>query len=208
MDAETIKIIISIVTVFIAIFGIPKVISDFKIGNKNDAREEYRFAKEFLSDLNNEKLHLFAIQKGYQVIADNRFLNIEAIKYILSLTDPIQSLKDLKLAKNIVHYNEKCAIFTFKTIYKLTSIRWGMKIFFFLIYVLLSSAITFLLMFDEQLKLTIQELIFSIPILAYIAITSLLACLKIKQAEALVNKQKIHDTHKRIKPISTTRQIS
>ncbi|WP_299003859.1 hypothetical protein [uncultured Shewanella sp.] len=201
-------LIVKIITAICTFVGLAKITFDINSGIKTRLREEYLFAKNFLKDMEKETLHPFAIQKGYQAIAGDQFLNLEAIKYVLSLTDPLESLKNFKLAKNIVHYDEACAIFTFKKFYKSTSVRWGMKIFFFFIYVLLSSAITFLLMYDEQLKLTIQGLIFFIPILAYMAITSLLACLKIKQAEALVNRQKIHDTHKRIKPINTTRQIS
>ena len=94
------EIIIKIILAIVGIMGAAKIIYELILGSKSKLREEYRFSKEFLNDLSqNKNLHPFVIEKGYQAIAGTSTVNGEEISYLLSLEKPVECINDYVLAK-------------------------------------------------------------------------------------------------------------
>ena len=97
MQLET---IIKIITTIVAIVGVGKTFYEMRTGNKSRLREEYKFAKDFLEELNNNpNLHPFALEKGYQAIAGSTTVSTKEIAYLLSLKNPGKCLNDYLLGK-------------------------------------------------------------------------------------------------------------
>ena len=79
MDVE---IIFKVVTAIGGIIGVGKVIYELSSGSKLRLREEYRFAKEFLKDVQQEKgIHPLIKEKGYHAIAGTDSIKSEEIEY-------------------------------------------------------------------------------------------------------------------------------
>ena len=75
-----------------AVAGIPAIIKIFfelPIVRRNRMREEFKFAKEFLAEVaENKQMHPYLREKGYQTIAGNVHLNADEVAYLLTLYDP------------------------------------------------------------------------------------------------------------------------
>ncbi|WP_419239069.1 hypothetical protein ACN08P_22865 [Photobacterium leiognathi subsp. mandapamensis] len=76
-----------------------KFLYDLASGKRTKLREDYRFAKELLSDIEQGNLHPYAIQKGYQALVGTTNITTEEIEYILTLKDSPQCLSDYVLAR-------------------------------------------------------------------------------------------------------------
>lgn len=76
-----------------------KFLYDIASGKRTKLREEYRFAKELLSDINSGKLHPYAKEKGYQALVGTKNISTEEVEYILTLREPVQCLNDYVLAR-------------------------------------------------------------------------------------------------------------
>jgi hypothetical protein len=78
----------------------------FRLGNKNSYREEYKFAKSFLEDLdNNPRLHKFVRHKGYQAMLGDQSLNSEVIEYLIKTLNPVLSLEDYVISKSYLKHS-------------------------------------------------------------------------------------------------------
>ncbi|SPO55668.1 conserved protein of unknown function [Pseudomonas sp. JV551A1] len=68
--------LVKAVSIIGAILAGAKIIFEFTIGKLSRLREEYRFAKEFLHDLQetdaSKKLHPMAVERGYRALAGTR----------------------------------------------------------------------------------------------------------------------------------------
>ncbi len=92
MKLET---IIKIIATFVALVGVGKTYYEMRSANRSRLREEYKFAKDFLEESNNNpNLHPFALEKGYQAIAGSTTVSTEEIAYLLSLKNPSKYLND------------------------------------------------------------------------------------------------------------------
>ncbi|MBZ2206545.1 hypothetical protein [Massilia soli] len=69
-------------------------------GNKNALREEYKFAKIFFQDLeDNPGMHAFARKKGFQAIGKNQDMPPSVIEYLMAFADPVQALSDYEASR-------------------------------------------------------------------------------------------------------------
>ncbi len=74
--------------------------SEFRLARHGRLREEYRFAREFLTDLMSPAgMHPFVRRKGYQAIAGDTRLSAAEIEYLLNLDDGARALKDYVLGR-------------------------------------------------------------------------------------------------------------
>ena len=86
-------------------FGTWKLIVELLRSRHGYLREEYRFAREFLSNLEeNPKMHPFLLQKGYQAIAGDTRHSAAEIEYLLTLQDAPRALKDFTLGRPYLDY--------------------------------------------------------------------------------------------------------
>lgn len=100
-------------------------------GKRGKMREEYRFAREFLHDLEfHPDLHPYAKEKGYQAIAGDTRLGADEIEYLLSLTGPERALRDyVKGRKYLAHVSGNLQI-AFKRKYQSRwSRQWRMGLY-------------------------------------------------------------------------------
>lgn len=83
-----------------------KLAYDWLYGRQGRLRDEYKFAKEFLKDLGeNRQMHPFVKQKGFQAIAGDARLSSSEIEYLLTLNDSARALRDYVLGRPYLqHY--------------------------------------------------------------------------------------------------------
>lgn len=116
-----------------------KVVVELLRGRHGHLREEYKFARSFLTDLSDEPaMHPFLRQKGYQAIAGDTRLSAAEIEYLLTLHDPARALKDYVLGKPCLDYFATAAgsQVVFKRKYTRPWSRLWRKIIFFCLYML------------------------------------------------------------------------
>jgi len=95
-----------------------KVIIELSAGSKARRKDDYRFAKEFLNDLNSDNLHPLAVERGFYAIAGTGDVKANDIEFLLSLEEPQRRLKDYVFSRNIVELNEVNHKFEFKKKYR------------------------------------------------------------------------------------------
>ncbi len=181
-----------------AIIGAGKIIYDITIGKKSHLREEYKFAKEFLSDVENGGLHPFALEKGYYSLAGTTCLSPEVIAYILSLKKPSQCLKDYVLSYQLMEelQPEGNLKLNFKKKYKASWYRNCLKFFYSAGYFLFAFIAVSPLIVSQYLGISVPNsfvlLAFTLPLSGTLAWTSLTAFVKIARGEELVLNQEKH----------------
>lgn len=88
------------ITLLLGVVGAAKIIYEFSMGRKSRMRDEYKFARDFLSDVKaNKDLHPFLKDKGYQAIAGDDQISGVEIEYLLSLASPEKALRDYVLGR-------------------------------------------------------------------------------------------------------------
>jgi len=91
---------LQIVATSVTVYGVRKLYLDTSLVFRSKAREEYKFAKEFLSDgVADSGLHPFLREKGCQAITGEENVNPEHIECVLSLRHPAQGLREYAYGK-------------------------------------------------------------------------------------------------------------
>ena len=88
-----------------AVVAAYKCIIELLVGRRARFKEGYRFAKEFLNDLESESMHPLAIERGYYALAGTDSVNPSAVAYVLSLQEPQQQLSDYVVSRTYVEFN-------------------------------------------------------------------------------------------------------
>jgi hypothetical protein len=92
-------------TFLLGVVGSAKVLYEISIGRQSRMREEYKFAKAFIVELNsNPDMHPYVLEKGCQALAGDRQLVAEEIKYLLSLQRPSLALRDYVLGRKYLEH--------------------------------------------------------------------------------------------------------
>ncbi|MEM5372838.1 hypothetical protein V4C53_43515 [Paraburkholderia azotifigens] len=87
------KITLQILGTLVALVGIPKVYLDSSIASRSRLRDDYKFAKEYLSDVHGEEsMHRYLREKGSQAITGKRDADPEHVEFLLSLVKPSKAL--------------------------------------------------------------------------------------------------------------------
>ena len=183
-------LVLKIITLIMAIIGLPKIIFEMTLGRKARLREDYNFAKDFLS-AKNEEIHPFALEKGYQAIAGNTLLKPREAAYILSLEDPVKSLNRYTLGYKYFAElpDNKNTKLNFKDKYLPTWKRYSRKLFYFAFYIIF----VFFALSPLFLKNNAVLLLATIPFFGFYAAISLRALVKIVESERLIKNQKKRD---------------
>lgn len=106
MDSEVFQKIVPIVApLIIGAATIYVAIRQFSLGSKNSYREEYKFAKAFFEDIEqNPKMHKYAKHKGYQAILGTQSIPSEVIEYIMHVSDPVRAIEDYAISRSHLKY--------------------------------------------------------------------------------------------------------
>lgn len=128
MDYELAIKMIGAIAVFVATaVGIGKFAYDILIGHVSHKRESYKFAKDFFDYVQQSKeINPYVLEKGFKTIAGNARLNMEEIKYLISLKNGDNALRDYILGKQYLEY--KSEMENFKIVFKGNfSTKWARK---------------------------------------------------------------------------------
>lgn len=176
--------------------GMAKFIWALPHSGKARLREEYRFSKEFLTDLlQTPKIHPLAIEKGFYALAGTASVKSAEVAYVISLAQPDRCLKDYILSRRYLTSNgdDEITKIDFAIKYKGNWARLWRKAVYLIMYV--AGAILALAPFLLHGPLGLQSkhiLIFSlvtIPGFGFFAFDGLWSFMKIHRAEALVKAQ-------------------
>ncbi|BCZ84815.1 hypothetical protein PTKU64_84900 [Paraburkholderia terrae] len=94
------KVILQLFGTLATVVGIPKLYLDSSLALRSRLREEYKFAKEYLTDLDCEGgLHPYLREKGSEAITGRRDANPEHVEYLLALLKPSEALQLYAVSK-------------------------------------------------------------------------------------------------------------
>ena len=194
------ELIIRSILVVPAVLGAGKIIYDITVGKRAHLREEYKFAKEFLSHAKKDGIHPFVLEKGYQAIAGTSTLSPEDISYILSLKKPSQCLKDYVLSNQLMDKlkTEGNLKLNFKRKYQKSWFRTWLKFFYssgyFLLAFIALSPVVVSNYFGISGLHSLLLLAFTLPLAGTLAWSSLIAYARVKRGEELISNQEKHTT--------------
>mgnify|MGYP006205961415 FL=1 len=172
-----------------------KVIIDLSVGTKARLKDDYRFAKEFFSDLDAEWLHPLAVERGYHAIAGTRGINATDIAYLISLDKPQRRLTDYVFSRAYVDMDASNHKIAFKQPYWTAFSRRWRKCWECLKYVVLAAIALAPFLVVGVLRYDLEYLmllIVTVPIFGTLAVNSLVNYVRIGCAEELVKEQRLH----------------
>ncbi|HHJ1298116.1 TPA: hypothetical protein ABHN85_13460 [Pseudomonas sp. H2] len=189
------KVLFSIVSAMTTMMAAAKVIIDFSVGTKARLKDDYRFAKEFFSDLDAERLHPLAVERGYHAIAGTRGINATDIAYLISLDKPQRRLTDYVFSRAYVDMDASNHKIAFKQPYRTAFSRRWRKCWECLKYVVLAAIALAPFLVVGVLRYDLEYLmllIVTVPIFGTLAVNSLVNYVRIGCAEELVKEQRLH----------------
>ncbi|HCH1223243.1 hypothetical protein D5E87_10525 [Vibrio parahaemolyticus] len=195
MDFE---LVIKVIAAVVGIIGAGRVIYELVSGVQSKLRDEYKFAKEFLEGQDLKSLHPFTREKGYQAVAGSSIVTQKEVEYILSLSNPVQRLKDYKKSLQLFEKMDTKGEFklNYRKKYKTDYSRnWRKFVYLSGYFVLAFLAVLPIVnpnWFGDQGALSI---IITLPSFGFYAWMSMNAYGKIKAAERLVQNQKFHSSN-------------
>uniref|UniRef100_C6E142 Uncharacterized protein n=1 Tax=Geobacter sp. (strain M21) TaxID=443144 RepID=C6E142_GEOSM len=195
-----IDIIIKIFTLLAGAIGIAKIFYEIVIGRRTRMREEYKFAKEFFSELETTKrIHPFTKEKGYQAIAGDNEISSCEIEYLLSLQQPDLALRDYVLGRQYLQHLPQVGNreITFKKKFQNVWFRRILKTIYCVLYAILVFLTFAPLLFSKYLfkdstKISATAIIMCFFVFAPYAWFALKAVTRIVRAEKLVKRQEKH----------------
>ena len=107
-------------------------------GRKSQLREEYRFAREFIADLEGAaKDSPFLQQKGCYALTGDAAVQYPALQYMLSLGNPERALRDYSLGYSYIEHivTAQDTQIRFKRQFQSSRRRFAIKLFFWLSYI-------------------------------------------------------------------------
>lgn len=183
-------------TFTIAVIGGGKIVYDIYSGRTGRAREEYRFAKEFLSDFEGE-LHPFLLDKGFKALSGNNQITPEEASYLIGLKDPVRALKDFSLGRDYIELSKTMPthFISFRCKYKKSWSRRWRKLLYTILYFILAMTAFSPLMFSGTfggIYSVLSYFILFCMIFGMSAVMFLRSAVRIHRAEQLEKNQSRH----------------
>ncbi|MDB5870664.1 MAG: hypothetical protein JWQ07_106 [Ramlibacter sp.] len=158
-------------------------------------RDEYRFAKEFLADLQNApSMHPFLREKGLQALAGTDGLSAREVEYLLKLPEPAVSLKDYVAAKAFLHHratatpSEISFAPAWQAAWKRTFWKTTGLIAYVALFALAMSPL-FLPMFAGGGLGSLKLLFLTVPTFGFLAFLALVQAVRIARADRVLGRQ-------------------
>lgn len=185
-----------------ALVAIWRLLIDLPRGRQGSLRDEYKFAREFLSDLRSgTEMHPFVREKGYQAVSGGAELSSAEVEYLLELHGPVQAIRKFSSGRKYLMFYTTVADkkIKFKTKYVHRWSRLWRKALYAGIYFVCSSIAVaplllpgFELMNSEQ---SLAAMILSMPLFFPMAFLALKSATRINDAESLVKTQVKYSLH-------------
>ncbi|EOV6289363.1 hypothetical protein ACN93C_004587 [Vibrio parahaemolyticus] len=172
-----------------------KFLLELASGKHARLKDDYRFSKEFLSDIAEGKLHPYAVEKGYQAIAGTENISVKEVEYILTLENSTKCLRDYVLSKQYLKKLELHGALTleFEEKYSSSFSRNWRKYLYASLYFLLAFIACPPLFIDGILGISkVQSFLLfgtTLAMFGFPAWLSLKAFARIKRGEELVKSQ-------------------
>lgn len=195
------ELTLRIASALVGIISLIKIFHDLFTSKKTSLQNEYNFVKIFLNDLtdaenNNKPLHPFALEKGYQALAGTDAVSSSEVKYILTLKDSAQCLRDFIFAKYLFERLNTDGDFKikFRKKYSKLWVRNLNKTYYILGYVILAfisiSPLVFMSFLNQTLSQMSTQLMITLPIFGFLSYISLNNWGKFIRGEHLYQNQK------------------
>jgi hypothetical protein len=159
-------------------------------------RDEYRFAKEFLSDMKaaSTSLDPFLRDKGLQALAGTDRVSANEVEYLLKQPEPAMALKDYVFSRNILDHHATAGDveISFKRSWRSARKRWLAKAAGLAIYVLLfmlAMSPLYLALWDKAAAGSMGRIFVTLPVFGAMAALVLVEAVRIARAERLVERQ-------------------
>lgn len=180
----------------VAAIGVAKQIHEIFVERSVRSESGYRFAKEFLKDLEGD-IHPFLKDRGYKVLSGNAEITSEEVAYLIELKEPVRALKNFSLGRNylVLNQNEIGLFISFKEKYKNKWSRFWRKNFFKAIYFLACIAsITPFVMLDKfgGIYGAVKQFLLFVLVLLPLGMIFLMKAIRIECAEELEREQFLH----------------
>ncbi|CAK3463188.1 hypothetical protein [Vibrio crassostreae] len=175
-----------------------KFLYDVASGKLTKLREEYRFAKELLNDIESGSLHPYVKQKGYQALVGTTNISTEEVEYILTLKDSVQCLNDYVLAREYLERVESRGNtqLHFKSEYQSDNKRLALIIWYVFWYFIFAMFVASPFILNIYYDFTVIDFLvlvtISASIFAFPAWRSLKRGARISRGQHLVKNQKSH----------------
>lgn len=187
-------------TFAIGAIGTGKLLYEISVSRRGRMREEYKFAREFLKDReeNGDNMHPFLREKGYRAIAGDERLTADEIEYLLSLKGADRALKDYTLGRNYLEHlpNVGNLQIQFKNKYKSLWSRSWRKYTYFALYLALAFLTFSPFLLSKYISKQPSELLgataFCFAVFGPYTWLSLRSAIRINRAEKLVEHQAKH----------------
>ncbi|MBL0568643.1 hypothetical protein JD505_05020 [Aeromonas hydrophila] len=133
--------ILKVIGALASLFAIYKVVVDVVLARSSRRRDEYKFTKEYISDLQGGSEHLYVLEKGFFALT-GKIYPISEINVLLSQKSPSVSLSLRSDSGSFVQFDDESQKYIWKGKYKNKYIRkYAGKLFFFLYLITASLAI-------------------------------------------------------------------
>lgn len=190
---------VSLVSIISAVVAWAKLYSEILGGRRGAMREAYKFANEFLCAVKNDQgMHPYLREKGYQAIAGTRSLGVREVEYLLTIKDSDQAIRDYSFGKKYLEHLPDAgrAQIAFKRKYQDARSRHLIKWFYFVLY---AGFVVLVFLPGFIPKELIKGdgnyealLVINVVFFGYFAGSSLRAGARVARAEELIKNQHQH----------------
>ena len=130
--------ILKFVGVFVSIFAIYKVVVDVVLAHSSRRRDEYAFAKQYVSDVYNGGEHRYTLEKGFFALT-GKLYSIEEIKLLLSQSTPSFLISQRGKIGSFIMFSEETYKYNWTEKYSNVFVRKHASIFFLICYIVTAS---------------------------------------------------------------------
>jgi len=135
---ETLKI----VGAFASLFAVYKIVVDVVLARSTRRRDEYKFTKEYISDLRDGTEHLYTLEKGFFALT-GRIYSIPEVKILLSQPSPSIAISLRADSRAFIQFDEEAKKYIWKGKYTKNYVRKYAGKWFFTWYVITASLAIF-----------------------------------------------------------------
>lgn len=146
----------------VSMFAIYKIVVDVILSNSTRRRDEYAFTKQYISDFNSNREHIYTLEKGFFALT-GKLYSIEEIKLLLSQSQPSYLISQRKSINNFVIFNEQSLQYDWTKRYTKDIVQKHADKWFLFCYILTASLALFPIFYTKE-----TSLLTNIPTLLYI----------------------------------------
>ena len=138
INNDVVFLLQQIFVIFSSIFAFYKLFISLSSSILLKRIKVYNLTKEFISDLHDQSIHCFVLEKGFLALT-GMLCSVSEIKFLLSLKSPILAIEQRIISSDFLIFNESDRLYSWNSIYKFKIIRKCASYFFFVTYVITVS---------------------------------------------------------------------